>query len=89
MVSLIIVLIFAAIAGWFADMIIPGKMPYGWIGGIVAGIIGGLIAGLILPQFGPTECTGSWCYSLIPGIIGALIFAVLVRFLLGMGARRA
>jgi uncharacterized membrane protein YeaQ/YmgE (transglycosylase-associated protein family) len=50
MVSLIIVLIFAAIAGWFADMIIPGKMPYGWIGGIVAGIIGGLIAGLALAR---------------------------------------
>ena len=89
MVSLIIVLIFAAIAGWFADMVIPGKMPYGWIGGIVAGIIGGIIGGMLLPSFGPTECSGSFCYALIPGIIGALIFAVLVRFLLGMGARRA
>jgi len=89
MVSLIIVLIFAAIAGWFADLVIPGKMPYGWIGGIIAGIVGGLIAGMLLPSFGPTECSGNFCYSLIPGIIGALVLAFLLRFLLGMGARRA
>jgi uncharacterized membrane protein YeaQ/YmgE (transglycosylase-associated protein family) len=89
MVSLIVVLIFAAIAGWFADLVIPGKMPYGWIGGIVAGIVGGLIGGILLPGIGPYECSGNFCYYLIPGIIGAIILAFLLRFLLGMGARRA
>ena len=87
MIGLIGVLIFAAIAGWFADLVIPGKMPYGWIGGIVAGIIGGLLAGWLLPGFGPSTCTGDFCYYLIPGIIGAIVFAFLARFLMGMGRR--
>jgi uncharacterized membrane protein YeaQ/YmgE (transglycosylase-associated protein family) len=85
--GLILFLIIAAIIGWFADLIVPGKMPYGWIGGIVAGILGGLLAGIFLPGFGPNTCTGDFCYYLIPGIIGAIIFAFLARFLMGMGRR--
>jgi uncharacterized membrane protein YeaQ/YmgE (transglycosylase-associated protein family) len=88
-IGLIGVLILAAIAGWFADLVIPGKMPYGWIGGVAAGMIGGLIAGFLLPVGGPNACTGGFCYYLIPGIIGAIIFAFLVRFLMGMSRNRA
>jgi uncharacterized membrane protein YeaQ/YmgE (transglycosylase-associated protein family) len=87
---LIGVLILAAVAGWFADLVIPGKMPYGWIGGVAAGIIGGLIAGFLLPFDigGLHSCSGSFCYYLIPGIIGAIIFAFLIRFLMGMNRNR-
>jgi uncharacterized membrane protein YeaQ/YmgE (transglycosylase-associated protein family) len=90
--GLIGVIILAAVAGWFADMVIPGKMPYGWIGGVAAGIIGGLLASF-LPvvagiRIGPGACFGSFCYDLIPGIIGAIIFAFLVRFLMGRSSAR-
>jgi uncharacterized membrane protein YeaQ/YmgE (transglycosylase-associated protein family) len=79
-----LILVFAAIAGWFADLVIPGKMPYGWIGGIVAGLIGGWLGGKLLGGFGPSVCAANDCYYLIPGIIGAISFAFLARFVLGM-----
>ena len=88
-IGLIGVLILAAIAGWVADLIIPGKMPYGWVGGVVAGIIGGLIAGFLPLDIGGLHaCTAGFCYYLIPGILGAIIFAFLVRFLMGMNRNR-
>ena len=91
-IGFIFVLVLAAVAGWFADLVIPGKMPYGWIGGVVAGIAGGVLASF-LPivagiSFGPTACFGDFCYSLIPGIIGAIVFAFLVRFIMGQGRAR-
>jgi len=46
-----------------------------------------LLAGILLPGFGPNSCSGDFCYYLIPGIIGAIIFAFLARFLMGMGRR--
>ena len=90
--GLIGVIILAAVAGWFADMVIPGKMPYGWIGGVAAGIIGGLLFSF-LPiiggiDIGPRACFSDFCYSLIPGIIGAIIFAFLARFIMGQGRAR-
>ena len=90
--GLIAVLILAAIAGWFADLVIPGKMPYGWIGGVVAGIIGGLL-GSFLPvisgiHIGPSACFSNFCYDLIPGILGAIIFAFVVRFLMGRNSAK-
>ena len=86
--GLIIVLVFAAIAGGVADMLIPGKMPYGWIGGIIVGMIGGII-GSFLPIGGPSASAFGITYYIIPGIIGAVIFAFLARFLMGqtMGRR--
>jgi len=43
----IVMLILLSIVGWVIDLIVPGKMPYGWVGGIVAAIIGGIIGGFL------------------------------------------
>jgi len=87
--GLIGVIILAAIAGWFADLVLPGKMPYGWLGGVIAGIVGGVIGSFLPIAIGPNACFGDFCYYLIPGILGAIILAFLVRFLLGMNRSRA
>ena len=50
---------------------------------------GGLIAGFLPLDIGGLHaCTGGFCYYLIPGILGAIIFAFLVRFLMGMNRNR-
>lgn len=81
----ILMIIVAAIVGWIADLIVPGDLPFGIIGSIIAGIIGAFIGSALLGNFGP-QVGG---IALIPAIIGAIVFAFLLRFLLGfMGQRR-
>jgi uncharacterized membrane protein YeaQ/YmgE (transglycosylase-associated protein family) len=77
LIGLLITLVVAAIVGWVADLIVPGKLPYGWLGAIVAGLLGSWLGTLILGDLGPT-IRG---ITIIPAIIGAIILAFLVEFL--------
>ncbi len=86
----IFMLILLSIIGWVIDLIVPGKMPYGWLGGIVAAIIGGLIGGWLFPNLGgPFRATfGDFTLYFIPAVLGGIIFALIVRFLMRMSGRR-
>jgi uncharacterized membrane protein YeaQ/YmgE (transglycosylase-associated protein family) len=84
---LIVMLIALAVVGGIIDFLIPGRMPYGLIGGIVAAILGGLLGGWLFGNFGPTITWNNWSFSIIPAILGGIILAVIVRFVLGMSAR--
>nr|WP_041425127.1 GlsB/YeaQ/YmgE family stress response membrane protein [Thermobaculum terrenum] len=79
--GLIFTLIVAGIVGWIADMIVPGELPYGWLGAIAAGLLGSLIGGLLLGNLGP-EIGG---ISVIPALVGAIILAFLLEWI---GQRR-
>lgn len=81
-------LIVLAIIGGVIDMVVPGKMPYGLIGGIGAAIIGGLLGAFLLPEVGPSITAFGWRLSIIPAVIGGIIFGFIVRFLLGMSGRK-
>ncbi len=85
---LIIMIVFLAVIGGVVDMVIPGRMPNGWIGGVVAGIAGGLLGGFLFGNFGPAITAFGWTLSIIPALLGAIIFAVIVRFVLGMSGRK-
>jgi len=87
-IGLIGMLIMLSILGWVIDLIIPGKMPYGWLGGIAAAIVGGLLGGWLFPGFGPSATFQGFTLSFIPALLGGIILAVLVRFLMGMSSRR-
>ncbi len=84
--GLIGMLILLAIVGWVIDQLVPGKMPYGVIGGIVAAIVGGIIGGLLLPflDFGLHATFQGFTYYFIPGLLGGIILAFIIRFVMGM-----
>ncbi len=71
LVGLIVMLFVAGIIGWIADMIVPGRLPYGWLGAIVAGLVGSWVGGLILGGFGPSIAG----IAIIPALVGAIILA--------------
>jgi uncharacterized membrane protein YeaQ/YmgE (transglycosylase-associated protein family) len=84
----VMVLVLAAI-GWVIDLVLPGKMPYGWLGGVVAAIIGGIVGGFLFGQWGPAVTWNEWTLSIIPAILGGIVVALIVRFVMGMGGRRS
>ncbi len=71
LVGLIVMLFIAGIIGWIADQIVPGRLPYGWLGAIVAGLVGSWVGSLILGGFGP----GIAGITIIPALLGAIILA--------------
>ncbi len=77
-----------AIIGWVIDLIVPGRMPYGWLGGIVAAIVGGLIGGFLFGTWGPAATFAGWTLAFIPALLGGIVFALIVRFIMGMQSRR-
>jgi uncharacterized membrane protein YeaQ/YmgE (transglycosylase-associated protein family) len=85
---IVMVLVLAAI-GWVIDLVLPGKMPYGWLGGIVAAIVGGIVGGFLFGQWGPSVTWSGYTLSIIPAILGGIVVALIVRFIMGMGGRRS
>lgn len=72
LVGLVLMLLVAGFIGWLADRIVPGTIPYGWLGAIVAGLAGAMIGNLILHGLGPTL----FGIALIPAIVGTVILAI-------------
>lgn len=87
--GLIVMLLMLSVLGWVIDLIVPGKMPYGWLGGIAAAIIGGLLGGFIFGNFGPAATFSGFTLSFIPALIGGIVFAFIVRFIMGQSGRRS
>jgi len=80
-------LVMLGIIGWVIDLIVPGKMPYGWLGGMGAALIGGLIGGFLFPQFGPAATWNGWTLAFIPALLGGIILAFIIRFVMGSRGR--
>lgn len=87
-IGFIAILVMLSIVGWFIDVIVPGRMPYGWLGGIAAAIIGGLVGGFLFGNWGPSATWAGWTLSFIPALLGGIIVAFIVRFVMGSQGRR-
>ena len=62
----------AGLVGWIADLLIPGELPFGWLGAVVAGVVGGWLGALVIGNVGP-QLFGVY---LIPALLGASVLAV-------------
>lgn len=80
----IVMFAIAGFVGWLADLVVPGELPFGWLGAILAGIVGGWIGGAVLGNFGPSL----WGVNLIPTFLGAVVLAAGVRLVAPSLARR-
>jgi uncharacterized membrane protein YeaQ/YmgE (transglycosylase-associated protein family) len=71
-IHLVLMLFMAGVVGWLADLIVPGRLPFGWLGAIVAGLVGSWLGILLLGHLGPSF----FGVPIIPGLVGAIILAV-------------
>ena len=79
MLTFILWIVFGALAGWIASLIMGS--PHGLLMDIVVGIIGAIIGGWLMAAFGGAGVSGFNLYSLLVAILGAIIFIWIVRLL--------
>lgn len=83
--GVLVTLAIAALVGFIADRIVPGRLPYGWAGAMVAGLLGSWIGSLLIGPVGPTIAR----IPILPALLGAVIVAFVVQMLVkrGIGPR--
>ena len=72
-------IVFGAVVGWLASVLMKTNSEQGMLGDIVVGVIGGLVGGLIFNFVGQPGITGFNLYSVIVAVIGASVLIFLVR----------
>ena len=79
-------IIVGGIAGALAKLIMPGDDPGGIIVTIIIGIVGAVVGGFLLGLIGLSGA--GWIWSIITGIIGAVILLAIYRAIAGNRATR-
>ncbi len=77
--NIILWIIFGAIVGWLASLIMKTDAQQGALLNIIVGIIGALVGGFIMNFFGAAGVTGFNLYSFIVALIGAVVLIGIVK----------
>lgn len=77
--GIILWIIFGALVGWIASMIMNTNAQQGALLNIVVGIVGAIIGGWIMSYFGKTDVSGFNLYSFVVAIIGACVLIGIVK----------
>lgn len=78
-------IIFGALAGWIASMIMKTDAEQGALMNIIVGIIGAFIGGFVMSLFGEAGVTGFNLRSFLVAIAGACVALALYRTMAGRG----
>lgn len=73
--KLALLLVMAGVIGWLADAIVPGELPFGWLGAIAAGLFGSWLGTMLLGALGPSI----FGIYPIPAFLGALVLAAVAN----------
>ena len=79
LLALVLHLAFAGLIGWLADAIMPGELPFGWLGAVAAGLLGSWLGRIVLGEFGPTILG----FNVLPALLGAVILAFVATLVFG------
>ena len=79
--GIILWIIFGAIAGWIASIVMKTNSSQGTITDIVLGIVGAVVGGFFMGLVGKPGVSGFDVYSLVVAVIGAVIVIYVGRLL--------
>ncbi len=79
--GIILWIIFGAIAGWIASIIMKTNASQGTVWDIVMGVVGAVVGGFLMGLAGQPGVTGFDLYSLGVAVIGAVVVIYLGRML--------
>lgn len=72
-------IIFGALVGWIASIIMRTNAEQGAVGNIIVGIIGAFIGGMVSQALGGPGISGFNLTSLIVAILGAVVLLFVIR----------
>ncbi len=79
MVDIVLWILFGALAGWIASMIIGTNAQMGAFANIIVGILGAFIGGFIVRALTGDQVSGFNLTSLIVAILGAVVLLAFVK----------
>lgn len=79
--GIILWIIFGAIAGWIASVVMKTDSSQGTITDIIMGVIGAVVGGFLMGLVGKSGVTGFNVYSLVVAVIGAVVVIYVGRML--------
>lgn len=79
--GIVLWIIFGALAGWIASMIM--KTDAGAMMDIIMGIVGAVVGGFIMNLLGQSGVTGFNLYSMIVAVVGAIVVISIGRMMRG------
>lgn len=79
LLNILLWILFGALIGWIASIIMGTDRSQGAGMNIVVGIVGAVIGGLIMNLFGTTGVTGFNLWSFIVSLLGAIVLLGVVR----------
>jgi uncharacterized membrane protein YeaQ/YmgE (transglycosylase-associated protein family) len=82
--NLLVFLVFGALVGWMASVFMKTNSRQGLIGDILLGIIGAVVGGFVMNLLGFSGVTGFNLYSIVVGLVGAIVVIMIGRFLTGL-----
>lgn len=85
MMNFIIWIIFGALVGWVASLIMKTDGEQGAFLNIIIGIIGAVIGGWLMNMFGSAGVTGFNFRSFFIALLGAIVFVGIVKIIRGGG----
>lgn len=77
--GIILWIVFGAVTGWIASMIMSTNGRQGLIIDIIVGIVGASLGGFIFGLLGESGVSGFNLYSFFVSIIGAVVLLAIVR----------
>lgn len=79
--NIILWIIFGALAGWIASLIVKTNRQQGFLLDVLVGIVGAFLGGIIFGLFGASGVTGFNLYSILVAIVGAIVLLWIVKAL--------
>lgn len=79
--DIILWIIFGALVGWIASLIMKTDAQQGAVLNIVVGIVGAVVGGWLMNIFGESGVSGFNLYSFIVAILGAVVLIAVVKML--------
>ncbi len=74
-------ILFGALAGWIASVLMKTNYSQGTVMDIVLGIVGAIVGGFLMGMVGQPGVTGFNLYSMVVAVIGAVVVIYLGRAL--------